>query len=336
MTQGKLPNRIPFEDVSQVKSWLLPSVGGKVVPSVQRQEQKKSLPKQPNETVETLAQDSVSPQPMKASELREMVETATREGFNEGYNEGIGKGIAEGERQGRELGKLEAYAAHSQILQQQAQGLASICQDLMEPLASQNSELENLVVNLAVQLAKHLLQQELQQRPEAIFPVVQAAFASLPGGAQHLKLYLHPEDLAFVSVHAQAMGKDWQCIGDGTISRGSCRLETPQTLVNYRIEDRLAEWLAQSQLRAESAEDLIVMDLRPVAPPVSPPAEVSAAPAGQAEASLQAIHPAADEQRHASVDSMDQLAAAALGEPSNEEAPAASANLGPTAVAHGS
>lgn len=254
MTQGKLPSRIPFEEVGAVSQWMMPPVGGKVVPSVQRQAQKKPLPKQPHETVETLSAEelpSVQIAPLKASELQEMAEAAARDGFNQGFEEGLAKGLATGEKQGYEQGQLNAYSEHSQALQQNTQALGQLCQALMAPIENQERQLENQLLNLAVELAQHLIKQELQQRPEALYPIVQAAVASLPQGDKALTLFVNPSDLPFIQ--AQSHQTNWHCQADNTLPRGSCRVEKGASTVEYHLTQRLNEWLQQAGQHTEDA-----------------------------------------------------------------------------------
>lgn len=260
MTQGKLPNRIPFEEVGQVTHWMMPPVGGKVVPSVQREAQKKPLPKQPHETVETLTPEElpeVQITPLKASELQEITEAAARDGFNQGYEEGLAKGLASGEQQGFEQGQLNAYTEHSHALQQQTQALAQLCQALMHPIEQQERQLENLILNLAVELAQHLIKQELHQRPEAIYPIVQAALASLPQGEKALSLFVHPDDLPFIQTQAQAQGKNWHLHADTGLTRGSCRIEKGASTVEYALNERLNEWVQQAQQNTQEMAPIL-------------------------------------------------------------------------------
>ncbi len=71
----KMPNRIPFESAGAVTSWMAPSVGGKAVPSAQRQAQMEAAaaakpPKQPHEVIENLSDEPAQTGHLTAGQLQ--------------------------------------------------------------------------------------------------------------------------------------------------------------------------------------------------------------------------------------------------------------------------
>jgi len=166
-----------------------------------------------------------------ASDLEEIQQQAIQEGAKQGYEEGFAKGLKAGE---------------SKILQQ-VKSLESIIQALASPFDEFDERVENEIASLAIQISKQLVRRELKVDSGQVVGVVKEAIAALPSSAQHIRLFLHPEDLELVK---SALSLDdsarWELVEDPVITRGGCRVATDVSTIDATIENRLLAIIAQA------------------------------------------------------------------------------------------
>lgn len=259
MADNKLVNRIPFEQIDQAKTWTLPSLGaGKVVPSVKKQGGRDDQ----NTSVEIIEEVPNAPlKPLTAEQLQQIAAQAEAEGRERGYQEGLQKGYAEGEKKGLQKGEQKAYSEIKTALEDQKLRFQTLADALLDPMKTQDTALENLVLDMAVHLAKHLLGRELTEDPSSLFHLVERAVGSLPAGAKNIRIYLHPDDVELAHEAFAHMGRNWNFYPDTHLSRGGCRLETDQSLVDYSVEQRLRVMLEQASFLG----DLDATEVIPIA-----------------------------------------------------------------------
>jgi len=249
MTDNKFVNRIPFEQIDTAKTWALPSLGaGKVIPSVKKQGGRDDAGNG-RETIEDVS--DVSIKPLTADQLQQIAAQAEQEGRERGYLEGLQKGYAEGEKKGLQKGEQKAYSEIKAALEDQKQRFLTIADALLDPMKTQDASVENMVLDMAVHLAKHLLNRELTEDPSSLFHLVERAVGSLPAGAKNIRVYLHPDDVELAHEAFAHLGRNWNFFPDIHLSRGGCRVETDQSLVNYSVEQRLRVMLDQANFLGE-------------------------------------------------------------------------------------
>lgn len=147
------------------------------------------------------------------------------------------EGFASGEAEGRTFGESQ-YKSYIQRLEEQLVELASTAQMLREAL---NEEL----VALSLAVGEHLAVQQIEQSPGAVKALMEHILEELPfplprgrrEGEMPMQVYLNPADLEqlgdrFVGQAGLAL------VADGTLSRGSLRLEAPQGILNATLERR--------------------------------------------------------------------------------------------------
>lgn len=272
MTDNKFINRIPFEEVETAEVWPLPSLSsGKVVPSVKKPNPRKDENKAETEIIEEVVEHKIKP--LTAEQLQQITAQAEEEGRERGYQEGLQKGYQEGEKKGLAKGEQKAYSELKAALEDQKTRFQQIADALLDPLATQDSRLDNIVLDMAVHLAKHLLNRELREDPSSLFQLVERAVGALPAGAKNLRIYLHPDDVKLAQEAFANLGRSWSFYADSTMSRGGCRLETDQSLVNYSVEQRLQQMFEQADFMGalDSGEEPVVDYTPSPTPPESPP-----------------------------------------------------------------
>ncbi len=240
MSSAKLPPRIPFEDLKEVSAWSIPAVGGKVIkpkakPNI-RERKKKS-----EETIEDVTGD-VTLKPLTAEGLQEIAATVEKEACENGYQEGLQKGLQEGEAKGFAAGEKKAYAEKSLQLEQLATLLTQLTQGLQEPLTNHQHQVDNLVIDLATGFAKHLINTELSKKPELLVNIVKKAVQALPVGSSHTRIYANSHDIERLQSQANLAEKNWHFLVDDNLAPGGVRVETDESLVDYSLDARLAEY----------------------------------------------------------------------------------------------
>lgn len=261
---GKFGNRIPFEEIESFSSWKLPTLNDapRTVSSTKRPAPKRGKVAQ-NGHVEDLGNQMVHP--MTAQQLQEITREAEREGREQGYQDGYQEGLKAGESKGTKQGEQKAYEEHRSALTERMARLAELIEALHEPVQEQDQVLENLLVDMAVNFAEHLINKELNEDPSSVFHLVQQAVSSLPTGVDNIRLYLHPDDVELVHEAFANQGRDWRVSPDEQMSRGGCRVESKQSLVDFSIKQRIAQMLEQVNFQGDIDPETLppIEDFRP-------------------------------------------------------------------------
>lgn len=263
MTQKKLVNRIPAEELQDYKTWVLPPIHGerdRVLPSAEREarEQAESQRKRQGERVEDVDYTGTG-SGMSADEMQRIVDAAEKEGREQGYQAGFEQGQAEG----YEAGEKQGWEEMRQKLAAEQQRFQHLVQSLLDPLEAQDDALEKLLLDTICTLTKSLVQRELLTDSSQVLEQVRAAVAALPAGAGNLRLFLNPDDLVLVEAYAEERELDWQFRGDETLLPGGCRVETETSQVDFSVEHRLKQQLeafVNRQLVNDEREDESALD----------------------------------------------------------------------------
>lgn len=274
---AKLPNLISSEDLQNCNTWSLPEVGNgaKILSAETKKRQRLESEKQAQqlpentphsenvetdshgEVIEDVDDDQLSYSPLTADQLQEMADAAEKEGFDLGYGEGVVKGIAEGKKQGYEEGLAQAQEEVREQLTAQVSQLLQVAEALVEPIHSQEEQLQQLLLRYVTTLTEQVIERELLQDSSHILSVVQRAILALPVGADKIKIVLNPDDLALVESYAEEHGESWFFKGDSQLLPGGCRIESAESLVDFSVESRMKAMFSQfldKQLVGHEAE----------------------------------------------------------------------------------
>ena len=198
---------IPREELKGFAAWRPDSFGE---PKVEPE------PEQPPRPAE--------PPPPTTEEWLARVEEARQAGYHDGYRDG-----------------LEALeAAKRQYAQQTSAEMAALVASFQTDVASLEDRMAQAVLDTSLRLARQVVRSELALRPEAVAQVAREAVAAVQLTAQHLRLRMHPQDLALIESGA---GEDLRArhvllLADAALSRGGCVVETDMGEVDARVESR--------------------------------------------------------------------------------------------------
>lgn len=143
------------------------------------------------------------------------------------------RGWAEGEQAARAEGDRRVGAALA-LLENAAADLAEMRSDLTRDFSDQ-------LHALSLAIARHLVLREVEADPDVMRALVARAVGLAPAPTA-VRLHLHPEDLTALASWRGEFSSgghtiDW--IADPEAERGGCRVETPQRLIDGRLDESL-------------------------------------------------------------------------------------------------
>jgi len=162
------------------------------------------------------------------------------------------EGLAAGQRDGlataQQLIETRAAEIAAQQMQEKLRTALPAFQALAKSLEIERdrwiSHWEQTAVELSVTIAGKILRHELSRRPELAVDIIQEAL-QLAAGQPHLKLRLHPADIAVLQQAGQealsrlaSMGQS-ELVPDESIARGGCLIETRHGVIDARLETQL-------------------------------------------------------------------------------------------------
>lgn len=248
MSDTTLPNRIPAEDVEQATAWVLPPVAdnGRVLSSAEKEarERRERLLRREQEKIEIVempVQEQVPQVGMTAEEMQAIFDAAEKDGFEQGHADGFAKGNTEGYEAGRQQGLKEMRA---QLVAEQ-QRFHALANALLNPIDAQDGDLELMVLDVICTLTQSVVQREVQTDSSQILDLVREAIAALPVGSKNIRVCLNPDDLAAIETYAAEQQLEWRFLGDPQMLPGGCRIETPESRVDFSVSSRLQTVLEQ-------------------------------------------------------------------------------------------
>ncbi len=260
MSDNNIHNRIPAEDVENAATWVIPPVTdhGRILSSAEKEarERRERLMRREKETIETVEIPEPEQPPqlgMTAEEMQAIFDEAEKAGFEQGQKDGFNKGNADGYEAGRQQGLMEMRA---QLVAEQ-QRFQKLANALLEPINAQDDDIEHLLLDVICTLTQSVVQRELQTDSSHIVSLVKNAVDALPIGSKNIRVCLNPDDLAAVETYAAEQQLAWNFFGDSELLPGGCRIETPESRVDFSVSSRLQTVLEQfiSKQLAGSDED---------------------------------------------------------------------------------
>jgi flagellar assembly protein FliH len=170
-------------------------------------------------------------------------------------------------RDAQEQGRREGLKESAGIIEQQSARLveqrmkerlettlpavAAVAQSMRQELDHWLIRWEEAALRTAVAIAEKLIHRRLETHPDVAAGMIVEALR-LAAGHPQLRIHLHPDDIAHLGSHAEAVVRSTTAcaealvIPDAAMSRGGCRIETRHGEIDARLEtmlDRIAEEL---------------------------------------------------------------------------------------------
>ena len=208
---------IPQETLTAYERWELPLVGTPLPAAKEREE--------------VVEEDEDHPHVPTAEEIAAIQEQAYQEAYEQGYAKGEQEGRAAGHKEGYDAGYAKGLAEGETEIRGKVEQLNALMATLDEPFANLDEQVEQQMVTLAIAMAKHLIRRELKTDPRAVVGAVRQAVSALPGGANNIRVFLHPEDATLVREALSVGNEDdgerrWKIVEEPVLTRGGCKVES--------------------------------------------------------------------------------------------------------------
>ena len=175
------------------------------------------------------------------------------------YNEGF----STGEKDGYHSGQLKAKQETDAALASKMLAVEQLMQQLFEPIAEQDQQLEVALVNLVSHMAREVIQRELNSDSSQIRQVLREALKLLPMGAGNVRIQLNPQDFEMVKALRERHEESWRIVEDDALLPGGCRVESEHSRIDASIETRLSQALKQLfEQQREQATHPLAADIR--------------------------------------------------------------------------
>lgn len=228
---------IRAKDIAGFDRWALPSfdAGGDEaaadeVPASVAEVAPEPAPERPADSEDVLIEDV---KPLTLDEL----EAIRQDAYNEGF--------AAGEKDGFHAGQLKARQEAEAALAPRLAVLETLMQQLFEPIAEQDQQLEASLIELVAHLTREVIQRELAIDSSQIRQVLREALKLLPMGADNVRIHLHPQDFERVKALRERHEESWRILEDDSLLPGGCRVESEHSRIDASIETRLTQTLKQ-------------------------------------------------------------------------------------------
>lgn len=196
---------IPREELQGFAAWTPDALGGAA----------RAAPASPS---------PAEPTPDAAALLQAELRAARQAGYQDGYRDGL---VA-----------LDNFK-RSFAAQTTAQ-VGALLQRFDAELAELEGQIAEALTRTAVELARQVVRSELATHPELIARVAEDAVHAVLLSARHIRLAVHPDDVALVEQGAAEViaARGVRVAAAPEIERGGCRVESDLGEVDARIETR--------------------------------------------------------------------------------------------------
>jgi flagellar assembly protein FliH len=240
------------EEVENLDTWSLPNVK----PTTDEDDgQTNALGKSRRWRFEPPEETEIAePVPLTAEEIEEIRQAAFDEGFNHGKEEGFAKGFDEGKAAGHQEGIVTGHeegvsnglAEGKETNEQQAAAMQSLIEQLHQPLANVEKNVEAQLLQLVVQLTQAVTKHEAKTNPDILLSAVSEGIKALPAQESQTQILLNPQDIRIIEEqfgagHIQKQG--WRLLAAPQLPAGSCQIENSTSNIDLNIKSRLDEVL---------------------------------------------------------------------------------------------
>ncbi len=159
-----------------------------------------------------------------AEQIAAQMRASRQGGYQDGYRDGL---VA-----------LEAFK--QSFASQSSAQIGELVHSLGQEFTDLRQEMARSLAVAATHLARQIVRTELTTTPALIANVAQEALDAMLLSAQHITLRVHPDDTALVAQGAAEVlaARGARLVGDASLSRGSCLVESNIGLIDASIESR--------------------------------------------------------------------------------------------------
>lgn len=215
--RGSYARFIPGEEIQGAKAWSLDNLGSPPPSPFAPMRPGAAQPPAP-------AAAPVEPPPPPEPSLHEQLHTARQSGYQDGYRDG--------------MAALDAFK--QSFAKQMSQQIGTLVEGFDTEMRGLEEAMAASVARIAVELARQVVRSELEQRPELIARVAHDAVEALQLTARHVRVRVHPDDLALVRDGAgnELDAREAQLIPDADVPRGGVKVDADIASVDATLATR--------------------------------------------------------------------------------------------------
>jgi flagellar assembly protein FliH len=245
---------IRAQDISVIDRWALPSFDPHVEDAGTDSARAAGAGQAEDAQALSAESEDVALEDVKPLTLDEL-EAIRQDAYNEGFSTG--------EKDGYRSGQLKARQEADTALAGKMLAVEQLMQQLFEPIAEQDQQLEVALVNLVSHMAREVIQRELNSDSSQIRQVLREALKLLPMGAGNVRIQLNPQDFEMVKALRERHEESWRIVEDDALLPGGCRVESEHSRIDASIETRLSQALKQLfEQQREQATHPLPTDIR--------------------------------------------------------------------------
>ncbi|MBV7314794.1 flagellar assembly protein FliH [Shewanella sp. NIFS-20-20] len=244
-------NLVRPDELEQFEDWRVPDVSHEIVRSAENMFGRAYAQRQPQ------SESNTNVMPPTMAELEQIRLEAEQEGFAEGREQGLQQGLEAGRLEGLEQGHQQGFSQGEQQGYEQGMAAAAeliarfngLMQQFTAPLALLDDEIEYQLLSLTQALSQAVIGHELSTHPEHILHTLKQGIDALPLANQQITILLNPTDVALVARlygEEQLQKNDWDVQADPCLKPGDCQIKSGRSLVDLRLQQRLASVLAHT------------------------------------------------------------------------------------------
>lgn len=253
--QPEIATLLPSSEIdssNHIKAWKMSNF----------EEETKQADKKVSDEVYQKIQQEMQPEIQKQAEI--IKQETYEKAFEQGYQEGLKKGQEEGYDNGKTEAKSEVFAN----LQPKLDQFDSILSSLKTPYDSLEQRIYSELVDFALHVAKTVIKKEVQADKEWILNTIRESVAALPESSSEIKIYLHPDDLAFLQISQPSISEKWSLHENPKIELGTC-------IVKQDYSTILNSWIARFDEVVEKVSQDVSDESDSVIPEISNSSETS-------------------------------------------------------------
>jgi len=183
-------------------------------------------------------------------EIQKQAEIIKKETYEKAFEQGYQEGLKKGQEEGYTVGQTEAKSEVFANVQPKLDQFDSILTSLKAPYDSLEQRIYSELVDFALHIAKTVIKKEVQADKEWILNTVKESVSALPESSSEIKIYLHPDDLAFLQISQPSISEKWSLHENPKIDLGTC-------IVKQDYSTILNSWIA----RFDEVEEQVSQDV---------------------------------------------------------------------------
>lgn len=173
--------------------------------------------------------------PPSARDIEAIFQQARDNGYQEGYQEGM------------QAGEKQGYEEKKQAIIDTIEMLSQVMQQLSRPIAEIDQVIMQQIYGMVSIICERVIHRSIEHEREIIMNVINTAMSELPVNEMNIRIRVNPVDAEFIARNLQSLAMsasgdiNHNIIGDASISRGGCVVETGSSEVDARLETRIGK-----------------------------------------------------------------------------------------------